>query len=126
MKRISLLVTLALVAGVVGACTKPAPGGPGSPPKTAGPALWGTVVGSVRDHRGQPVARVLVVPAAADSSVTDIPEIAVTSGGDGRYEWHLRPGRYTLVAQWEGRSSAPVPVTVEAGRRAVADLVLPA
>ena len=126
MKRIGLLATLILTAGAAGACTS---GGAQPPPvamsKATGPSLWGTVSGTVHDGGGRPVGGALIVPAAADASVTDIPEIAVTTDGDGRYEWRLRPGHYTLTAQVQGRSSAPVPVTVEAAGRHAADLVLP-
>jgi hypothetical protein len=127
MQRIGLLLALMLAAGIVGACADH--GGSGSPPtataKASGPPLWGTVVGTVHDGSGRAVGGVLIVPAAADASVTDIPEIAVTTDQEGHYEWRLRPGRYTLTARLAGRSSAPVPVTVEAATRAAADLILP-
>jgi hypothetical protein len=124
--RLGMVGTLA-AAGALAACASPSPGRPtpaASTPVASQPP-WGTVTGTVRDADGRPAGRALVVPSSVDAPPRPIPEIAVYSGQDGRYEWRLLPGRYALVSRAGNRHSAAVPVSVTAGQRVTADLTLP-
>src|SRR5215475_6738984 len=99
MRGVRLLVAVS-VAGVLSACGLGVGGRGGGPepvsgsspaPATTSPS-WGLVRGVVQDGAGRPVAGVLVVPTAVDSSTPQIPEIAVSTDAHGRYEWRLLPG----------------------------------
>ncbi|MDI1464447.1 carboxypeptidase-like regulatory domain-containing protein [Catellatospora sp. KI3] len=122
MRHVRLLVALAVITAALTACGSS--GSPATPDRSAGPAVWGTVTGIVQDAAGRPVPSALVVPTGADSSAPAVPDKAVTTGQDGRYEWQLLPGTYDLLARDGARASAPVRVTVAAGQRTTADLAL--
>jgi hypothetical protein len=131
MRQISLMVTAVFVLGALSACGNqpvsgrdaptPADAGPSASP---GPSIWGAVSGVVRDRAGRPVAGVLVVPTAVDPSTPHVPEMAVSTDGHGRYEWHLLPGRYRLVVHRGGRSSSSQVVSLTAAHRSTIDLTL--
>jgi hypothetical protein len=124
MRRL-LLIPLMAVAVALSACGGGAHvAGDPTPAKSAGPALWGTVTGTVRDQEGRPLSGALVVPRAVDPAASPVPEKAVTTDQAGHYEWRLLPGRYELAAQLGGLASPAVAVSVDADRRAAVDLTL--
>lgn len=82
-------------------------------PKTE--TLEGVIAGRVQDQRGQPVRRFGLVVSESDVLAGSRPFLT----GNGRYEVrHLTPGDYTVEIESDDfATSAPVEVTVEAGRR---------
>jgi Carboxypeptidase regulatory-like domain len=106
----------------------PGPSGYGSVDPSTGPgpgrAINGTAAGVVLDRSGQPVVGALVEPKSLDEPAKPIPELAVVTDAQGRYEWHLQPGRYELVARMGDRSSSAAPVVVTPGETAQADLTV--
>ncbi|MCE6993871.1 carboxypeptidase-like regulatory domain-containing protein [Saccharothrix sp. S26] len=116
---------LALLIGVLalGACGGEAPSSDAdAPPPTTARA---TVTGVVTDSAGWPVDGALVQPRSLDAPPRPVPELAVLSGPDGRYEWHLTPGRYEFTATRDDRTGPPAEATTEAGRTDHLDLRLP-
>lgn len=84
-----------------------------------------TVTGVVVDQGGRPVDGALVQPKSLDSPSLPVPELAVFSGPDGRYEWHLAAGRYEFTATKDDRTGPPSEVTASAGATAQVELHLP-
>lgn len=116
---------LALLIGVLalGAC-----GGetPTSDADTPPPVIaQATVTGVVADSAGRPVPGALVQPKSLDDPAHPVPEVAVLSGPDGRYEWHLAAGRYEFTATKDDRVGTPAEVTVIVGGAGQLDLRLP-
>lgn len=64
----------------------------------------------------RPVAGAVIAARSLDRPARPIPEIAITTNDDGRFQWPLRPGTYRLTAMLDGREVATVTVTVEPGR----------
>lgn len=92
---------------------QPVPGPTTKPTKpTDSTTTVGTAAGVVVDTAGQPVAGAMVVPRSLDIPAVAVPELAVLTDQQGRYVWHLRPGRYELIARSGDQVSAPVQVEV--------------
>lgn len=84
------------------------------------------VAGRVIDQAGAPVAGAVVMPRSNDSPPQEIPEIAVMTNHDGRYQWSLPPGRYSFTVHHD--SYAPLtsqPLTVTPGHISSLDITLP-
>jgi len=73
------------------------------------------ITGTVVDDAGHPVEGALVQPKSVDDPPRPVPELAVISGPDGRYEWNLPAGRYEFTATKDGRTGPPVQVTASTG-----------
>jgi hypothetical protein len=82
------------------------------------------IEGTVTSADGKPLAGVFIQAESLDEPAARIPELAISTGEDGRYLWPLSPGRYRISASLEGRSPATGTATVEAGRRTTLDLTL--
>ncbi|MFD1147485.1 carboxypeptidase-like regulatory domain-containing protein [Saccharothrix hoggarensis] len=95
---------------------------PAPPPSTTAMA---TFTGVVVDSAGQPVDGALVAPRSLDTPPRPVPEMAVMSGPDGRYEWRLAAGRYEFSASKDGRTGTPSEVTAAAGATEQVRLHLP-
>ena len=83
-----------------------APTGPdapvsGVPGQSGGGSRGSMVTGRVVDPAGQPVVGAMVMPQSKDTPPQPIPEIAVMTNADGRYQWSLPPGRYTFTVHHE-------------------------
>lgn len=117
---------LALLIGVLalGACGGESPSSDSGGPPGATTAQ-ATVTGVVSDAAGRPVDGALVQPKSLDDPPHPVPELAVLSGPDGRYEWRLAPGRYELTATKDGRVGTPAEVAAGADRAGRLDLRLP-
>ncbi|GAB2986606.1 carboxypeptidase-like regulatory domain-containing protein [Saccharothrix stipae] len=116
---------LALLIGVLAlaACGGETPSSDAdTPPPTTAQAV---VTGVVTDSAGRPVADALVQPRSLDTPPHPVPELAVLSGPDGRYEWRLTPGRYEFAVTKDDRTGPPAEATTEAGRTDHVDLRLP-
>ncbi|WP_033430655.1 carboxypeptidase-like regulatory domain-containing protein [Saccharothrix syringae] len=79
------------------------------------------IAGTVVDDAGRPVEGALVQPRSLDEPPLAVPELAVMSGPDGRYEWRLAAGRYEFTALKGERTGVPAevvaaPGTVDAAR----------
>lgn len=113
MRRTLIAIGLLTVAG----CGFP---GEGESPISGGsPSSQATVVvsavhGVVRDRAGTLVADVMVAATSLDVPARPVPEVAVMTGRDGRFEWPLPAGRYRLDAGVEGLGAGSVEVTVAA------------
>lgn len=117
---------LALLIGVLalGACGGESPSSDSGGPPGATTAR-ATVTGVITDSAGRPVEGALVQPKSLDDPPHPVPELAVLSRPDGRYEWSLAPGRYEFAATKDDRVGTPVEVTAVAGGTAQLDLRLP-
>jgi len=82
------------------------------------------IEGTVTSADGKPLAGVFIQAESLDEPAARIPELAISTGEDGRYLWPLSPGRYRISASLEGHPSANGTATVEAGRRTTLDLTL--
>jgi hypothetical protein len=91
---------LVLVAGCQPALTVDAqPSSPASNSAgTGGTQASLGVTGVVRTPAGAPVSGA-VVTAEGEAGSPPVPELAVITGGEGRFFWPLQPGRYRFTAQ---------------------------
>jgi hypothetical protein len=107
-------------AGATGGGDVPisAPAGPSNSQTGAG-----FVRGTVTDAAGTPLAGVLVIPESLDTPPRAVPEIAVMTDDQGRYEWGLDAGRYRLTFTMDGYTQAQHEVVVQ-GQPTVLDLQL--
>ncbi|MFO1118824.1 MAG: carboxypeptidase-like regulatory domain-containing protein [Rhodospirillales bacterium] len=74
------------------------------------------VAGRLLRPGDRPLAGAVIAARSLDRPARSIPEIAITTNDDGRFQWPLRPGTYRLTAMLDGREVATVTVTVEPGR----------
>ena len=88
-----------------------------------GGAIHG-VHGSVEGPDGKPIAGAFMQPKSLDDPANAIPEIAVLSGEDGRYEWSLTPGEYSITASKDGYKSRTQRTRVAVGGLAKLDFTL--
>jgi hypothetical protein len=98
-------------------CADPlSPGRPGSvdEPGAAGVRLEEGVTGRVTNDDGSAIAGATVLAASVDPNGPAVPEIAIVSDADGRYEWPLRAGRYELTVLAEGYERGSRVVEVKA------------
>jgi Carboxypeptidase regulatory-like domain len=111
--RLLHLLSLCLIFGT-GFCANPS--GPDRP-VTGGTAAAGQrsegVSGRITNEDGRSVEGASVLASPLEPSGPAVPEMAVVSDADGRYQWPLRPGRYeiTVVADGYGRVSKIAAVT---------------
>jgi hypothetical protein len=82
------------------------------------------VTGRITNDDGNAVEGAAVVAASLDPNGPAIPEIAIVSDANGRYEWPLRSGRYELTVVAEGYERASKRVEVSSGKIATLDFVL--
>ncbi|HEX6288862.1 MAG TPA: carboxypeptidase regulatory-like domain-containing protein [Herpetosiphonaceae bacterium] len=83
------------------------------------------VEGRVLDASGNPVVGAVVVPQSHDSPPHAIPELAVLTSGDGRYQWPLPPGRYTFTVHHDAYAPTTSElVTVTQGQPITLDITV--
>ncbi|MCG8347940.1 MAG: carboxypeptidase-like regulatory domain-containing protein [Chloroflexales bacterium] len=125
-----LLFLVALVMFGCGTAVNPlASGGPdtpssGLPGQPDGAPPRNRVQGQVSDKGGASLPGVLVTPRSTDAPPQAVPEIAITTDEDGRYQWVLPPGNYELTFTQNGYAPATVAVTVMADRPVTVDIIL--
>ena len=105
------------------------PGGPdapvtGGPGQASSAAPRGGVRGTVVDAGGKPLAGVLVTPQSTDTPPRAVPELAVMTDQDGRFQWPLPPGNYTLSFARDGYAAATQAVVVKEDQPASLKVVL--
>lgn len=137
MQRYLSLFLIACTLGLMGCgqmgSTMPASPSPESPdtpvdsgtPTRNGPALDGTLTGTVRDAAGNPIEGVLVTPVSLDDPPAAVPEIAVISDAAGTYTWTLPPGRYELRFSGAGGALHRAEVLVTTGLPTTVDIAFP-
>ena len=109
----AVLGAVAIAAGAAGCGgASSSPGGGGGDGRS--PA-WGTVTGHVTEPGGRPVSGVLITPRSLDDPPPAVPELAVFTNDDGRYEWSLPPGNYELKARVQGYRASSGKVSVASG-----------
>jgi hypothetical protein len=82
------------------------------------------ITGRITNDDGNAVEGAAVVAASLDPSGPAIPELAIVSDANGRYQWPLRAGRYELTVVAEGYQRVSKKVAVSAGEVATLDFVL--
>jgi hypothetical protein len=82
------------------------------------------VRGRVTRVDGSPVADALITPRALDVPSPPIPDLAVVTGRDGRYEWRLTPGHYEITVSADGYRLSTKQVTVTRARVTTLDFTL--
>ena len=82
------------------------------------------VKGRVTTARGRPIKDAFIQPASLDEPGKPIPELAIVTDEDGRYEWRLFPGDYMISVSADGYKTASKKVTVEADQAATLDFTL--
>ncbi len=82
------------------------------------------VSGRISNDGGNAVEGAAVVAAPLDPGGPAIPEIAIVSDANGRYQWPLRGGRYELTVVADGYQRVSKKVAVSAGEVATLDFVL--
>lgn len=108
-------------ADVLRAPDTPVSGLPGQP----GAQAQGNVVqGQVTSTDGKSIAEVIVLPQSADTPPQAVPEVAVVTDEQGRYQWSLPTGAYTLTFTKDGYAPLIQPVVVAPDRPATLDVVL--
>lgn len=123
--RATWLVSLMLIV-VPPACAMSEDDTPVSDDEAGEPAsIRQGTAGLVATASGAPVAGAMIMARSIDSPSRPVPEIAVLSGGDGRFAWPLPPGRYELSALVEGRAGPAVAVTVPPGGVVRVELTVP-
>lgn len=96
----------------------------GAPGQPGGEGGGGVLQGQVSDSRGTPIAGVMVVPVSTDTPPQAVPEIAVMTNEEGRYQWTLSPGAYTLTFNAEGYTPATHDINVNPNQSTTLDVTL--
>ncbi|GAA1906717.1 carboxypeptidase-like regulatory domain-containing protein [Lapillicoccus jejuensis] len=111
-----LLLLLAACGSASTAGTVAGPDGASAGPLDAGSRAAPPFGGHVTDAAGAPVAGVLVEATSLDRPLKPVPEKAVLTDGEGRYEWYgLAPGRYRLQVSLGARSGSAEATTAPGG-----------
>lgn len=122
---LSVYVIAFLVFGMIGYCDQDNPVSNSN--KSGGPSASGIregVKGRVTASDGRPIADAFIEPKSLDEPAQAVPELAVTTDENGRYEWRLLPGDYLISVSAEGYQAASKKVTVEAQRAVTLDFKL--
>jgi hypothetical protein len=95
----------------------------------AGWADWGTVSGTVRTMAGEPVGDCQVVPDPTTNPAQGLPDSAWYTAPDGRFQFGIPLGTYTMRARYRPATGTPLygevtEVTITADRPAVVDIVV--
>ncbi len=91
-------------------------------PEDTAPLAEG-VAGRVSQPGGPAVAGAVITATSLDHPARPIPEIAILTDDDGRFEWPLRPGSYRLAALLGGREIATATATVHARRVTTIEMI---
>lgn len=91
-------------------------------PEDAAPLAEG-VAGRVSQPGGLAVAGAVITATSLDHPARPIPEIAILTDDDGRFEWPLRPGSYRLAALLGGKEIATATAMVHARRVTTLDMI---
>lgn len=91
-------------------------------PEDAAPLAEG-IAGRVSRPGGLAVEGAVIVATSLDHPARPIPEIAILTDDDGRFEWPLRPGSYRLAALLGGQEIAAATATVHGRRVTSLDMV---
>lgn len=84
----------------------------------------GSLHGTVRTTDGNPVANANITVASTDDPPKAIPEIAVLTDANGRYEWPLTPGRYRISVTVDNKGTATGDTDIIVGTEPVLDLII--
>lgn len=130
MNRKALIVTAVVIAAAIAlaiACDRPPAVEREEQPATVdheATRVPGALHGIVRATDASPVANVMVVATSTDEPPVAVPELAVVTDNDGKYEWPLKPGKYRLSVTDGTHGNGAVDVTLQAGEQADVDIVV--
>lgn len=82
------------------------------------------VRGRITNEDGNAIEGASVTAASLDPNGPAVPEMAIVSDANGRYEWPLPEGRYELTVAADGYERASKRVSVTRGNVATLDFVL--
>ena len=82
------------------------------------------VVGRVATRDGQAIAGAMIVPTPRSRDAPPIPEIAITTDGDGQYRWHLQPGPYQISVIYHGFTEQTLNVEVRKNQVSTLNFIL--
>jgi Carboxypeptidase regulatory-like domain len=84
----------------------------------------GVAQGRIIDSAGNPIAGVLVMPESTANPPQAIPEIAVLTDEQGRYQWTLSPGPYKFTFTREGYAPITQTIVIKPDQPAKLDVTL--
>lgn len=123
------LIAALIVVSTFVACD--AKSGPGETPVTAEHgqlavprAIPGALHGTVHTPDGKPVIGVMVTATSIDDPPRPVPELAVMTDDQGRYEWPLAHGRYRITVELPGTGNAAGEAEIPAPDGKTLDLTL--
>jgi len=117
----SLIVVAAIGCAAAGAPDRPVQQDQPGPPSMG---ISEGVQGHVTTPDGRPIAGAFVQAASLETPSPPIPDLAILTQADGRYQWALLPGTYALTVSAEGYRPATQPVTIPPGRVVTQDVTL--
>jgi len=82
------------------------------------------VIGRVATRDGAAIAGAMIVPAPRFRNAPPIPEIAITTDRDGRYQWPLQPGPYRITVISNGFPKQTLSVAVKKNQLSTLNFVL--
>jgi hypothetical protein len=81
------------------------------------------IVGTVVDESGTPLAGVFVEVTPESSNAGPVPDMAILTDAQGKFEWRLGPGRYVVAVAPQGFRQNWMVVEVRAGRTTSANFI---
>ena len=87
-------------------------------------ALAEGVTGEIKDENGGALDGATIIPKSLGANGSAVPEIAILSGPNGRYQWPLKAGSYDVTVRADGYQDVTQPVTVSPGAVTTLDFVL--
>lgn len=82
------------------------------------------VIGQVMSRDGGAIEGAMIVPTPRFRNAPPIPEIAVTTDRDGRYQWPLQPGPYQITVISNGLPEQTLNIEVKENQLSTLNFVL--
>ena len=82
------------------------------------------MTGAIKDENGRALDGATIIPKSLGANGPAVPEIAILSDTNGRYQWRLRPGSYEVTVRADGYQDVTRQVTVSPGAVTTLDVVL--
>lgn len=82
------------------------------------------LTGKVTTRNGQVVIGAMIIPTPLTMATPPIPDIAITTDTNGRYEWPLKPGPYQITAFSDGFRKHTRNIEIKANQVSTLDFFL--